>query len=266
MSSFTRVSSPGYNRMKSPGLPLPATTRFGCTMSAANKFYKYIRRIAHFKQMDFEFALWQMVYLFHKPQQVYRNFQYRKETKAQFARDDPAFLILLAAWLILSSAGFSISLGINFTGFIKFLLYVIFIDLIAVGAVISTVLWYVSNKFLLRPGHKDKDVEWGFCFDVHLNAFLPLLIILHFLQIFIYHIFIERDWFVSTWFGNTLWLIALGYYIYITFLGYKSLDILQRTHVFLYPLTVLVMFYIFSLAFNWNLSRSLMWFYKNRVL
>ena len=42
--------------------------------------------------------------------------QYRKETKSQFARDDPAFLILLAAWLIVSSAGFSISLGINFIG------------------------------------------------------------------------------------------------------------------------------------------------------
>lgn len=264
MSSFTRMASPGISRTK-VGLPMPATTRFGC-MSAANKFYKYVRRIFMFKQMDFEFAMWQMINLFYKPQQVYRNFQYRKETKAQFARDDPAFLIIIAAWLILSSAGFSISLGINFVGFLKFLLYVIFVDLIAVGMVISTVLWYISNKFLIKPAYRDKDVEWGFSFDVHLNAFLPLLIILHFFQIFIYHIFIEREWFVSTWFGNTLWLIALGYYIYITFLGYKSLDILHRTHVFLYPITVLVIFYIFTLAFNWNLSRSLMWFYKNRVL
>ena len=71
--------------------------------------------------MDFEFAIWQMLYLFYKPQNVYRNFQYRKvnnccifelcfllvgliqETKAQFARDDPAFLVLLAALLIVST-------------------------------------------------------------------------------------------------------------------------------------------------------------------
>merc|ERR1719410_1833926 len=76
-------------------------------MSAAAKRYKYLRRIFHFRQMDFEFAIWQMLYLFYKPQNVYRNFQYRKvnnccifelrfllvgliqETKAQFARDDP---------------------------------------------------------------------------------------------------------------------------------------------------------------------------------
>lgn len=28
--------------------------------------------------MDFEFALWQMLYLFVAPQKVYRNFGYRK--------------------------------------------------------------------------------------------------------------------------------------------------------------------------------------------
>lgn len=28
--------------------------------------------------MDFEFALWQMIYLFIAPQKVYRNFGYRK--------------------------------------------------------------------------------------------------------------------------------------------------------------------------------------------
>ncbi len=40
--------------------------------------FQYLRRIFHFRQMDFEFALWQMIYLLVKPQQVYRNFAYRK--------------------------------------------------------------------------------------------------------------------------------------------------------------------------------------------
>ena len=67
-------------------------------------------------------------------------------------------------------------------------------------------------------------------------------------------------------FGNTLWLVALGYYIYITFLGYSSLNILSRTNYFLAPLTVLAVLYILTLGLNWNLSRSLMDFYKYRVL
>ncbi len=33
--------------------------------------------------------------------------------------------------------------------------------------------------------------------------------------------FINQEWFVSRLFGNTLWLFALGYYCYITFLGYS---------------------------------------------
>ena len=46
--------------------------------------------------MDFEFAMWQAVYLLVNPQQVYRNFAYRKQTKNQYARDDPAFLVLIS--------------------------------------------------------------------------------------------------------------------------------------------------------------------------
>ena len=67
------------------------------------------------------------------PRQVYRNFAYRKQTKLQFARDDPAFLVLLAGWLVVSSAFFSYELGIGFGGYVKFLLYVIFVDCIGCG-------------------------------------------------------------------------------------------------------------------------------------
>lgn len=67
--------------------------------TAGAKRHKYLRRLLHFRQMDFEFALWQMLYLFTSPQRVYRNFHYRKQTKDQWARDDPAFLVLLSVWL-----------------------------------------------------------------------------------------------------------------------------------------------------------------------
>ncbi|KAK6021291.1 UNC-50 family protein, partial [Ostertagia ostertagi] len=70
--------------------------RVGCftavRMSAWAKLTRFARRFVHFKQMDFEFASWQMLYLLIQPQKVYRNFIYRKRTKDQFARDDPAFL------------------------------------------------------------------------------------------------------------------------------------------------------------------------------
>jgi hypothetical protein len=53
-------------------------------MTAAAKRYKYLRRLIKFQQMDFEFAFWQMLYLFIAPQKVYRNFHYRKRKKVLY--------------------------------------------------------------------------------------------------------------------------------------------------------------------------------------
>lgn len=52
---------------------------------------------------------------------------------------------------------------------------------------VATVLWYFSNKYLKKDTCMDQDVEWGYAFDVHLNAFFPLLVILHVFQLFFYH-------------------------------------------------------------------------------
>lgn len=72
----SHASSNYYSRSTSSPLPPPAATR-SC-MSATTKSYRYLRRLLKFDQMDFEFALWQMLYLFVAPQKVYRNFNYRK--------------------------------------------------------------------------------------------------------------------------------------------------------------------------------------------
>lgn len=33
---------------------------------------------------------------------------------------------------------------------------------------------------------------------------------------------IKSDWFLGYFVGNTFWLVAISYYIYITFLGYNG--------------------------------------------
>lgn len=117
MSTSPTPSQTYYMRNTSSPLPIPVSNRT-CS-SATTKSYKYLRRLFKFDQMDFEFALWQMLYLFISPQKVYQNSKYRKrnfipfpcpllesdsqylllETKLQFARDDPAFLVLLVLCL-----------------------------------------------------------------------------------------------------------------------------------------------------------------------
>lgn len=124
--------------------------------------------------------------------------QYFADTKDQWARDDPAFLVLLSFWLVgkkfqmilpfytritsiriifihalyryvrqnsfhisfndiyrnqcnaftklflifvVSSIGFSFTLGIHFSGFLKLILWVVFVDCIGVGVIIATFFW-----------------------------------------------------------------------------------------------------------------------------
>ncbi|KAA0203537.1 hypothetical protein HAZT_HAZT006737 [Hyalella azteca] len=200
-------------------LPTPVNHRQSC-MTAAAKRYRFLRRLFKFRQMDFEFAAWQMVYLFTAPRKVFRNSYYRKQTKSQFARDDPAFLVLLCIWLGGLGFGFVLSLGLK--DLFVFLLYTVFVDTLLAGAVVATILWFLVNQYLVKPTCQDQDVEWGYSFDVHLNAYFPPLLILHFVMLFFYNVLLYDDTLLSVLLGNTLWLLALGYYIYITFLGYSS--------------------------------------------
>jgi len=254
---------PSSFRGPSP-LPSPANMNMMC-LSAAHKRYKFIRKLCHLQQMDFEFALWQMLYLFTSPQKVFRNFHYRKQTKSQFARDDPAFLVLFILWLCVSSMVFGFFLDLSIVSFIKFLLYTVFIDCLLVGAGIATVMWYIANNFLMKSDIGNEDVEWAYAFDVHLNAYFPALMILHAVQFFFYHILISQDWFTATLVGNTFWMISAGYYIYINFVGYSSLPILHKTRGLLYPLPLLFLVYLISLGANWNITKTLIYFYHARV-
>lgn len=73
--SISGRSSIGYaSRTQSP---LPPPVNSTCS-TATNKMYRFLRRLFKFQQMDFEYALWQIAYLFYNPQQVYKNFNYRK--------------------------------------------------------------------------------------------------------------------------------------------------------------------------------------------
>lgn len=261
-----RASPPPTPTLHTQNLPPPTPNNWSTKQTATAKRCKYLRRIFKFKHMDFEFAMWQMMHLMVAPQKVYRNFQYRKQTRDQFARDDPAFLVLMAFWLCASSVAFALVLHLHFVGFLKFLLWVVFIDCIGVGICVATLFWFLANKYLRKPTCMDQDVEWGYAFDVHLNAFFPLLIVLHVIQIILFPVFIGHEWFMSYFVGNTLWLFAVSYYIYITFLGYSALPILKRTEVILYPITFFAIFYIVTLAIGLNLSRGMMNFYMYRVL
>eukprot|EP01147_Barroeca_monosierra_P007852 gene7852-9967_t len=194
--------------------------------------YKFVRRIVQFKQLDFDMALHQMLWLVIAPKKVYRSVHYHKNTKNQWARDDPAFLVLLAIFLTVSTAVSAIFFQLSFSAFFRLLLWVIFVDCVGVG--------FIANKFLKAEPmthHVAESVEFAYAFDIH---------------------FITQPWFLSNALANGLWLIAISQYTYITFLGYSALPFLKNTQAFLYPMVPVLVICFLSTLFQWNISVSVL--------
>lgn len=70
MSNYAKMSPPSSPTSSSFSNGDPAQGKQETRLSATAKRQKYLRRILKFKQMDFEYAIWQMIYLFISPQKV----------------------------------------------------------------------------------------------------------------------------------------------------------------------------------------------------
>lgn len=232
---------------------------------ALSKMWKFGRRLIYVKQMDFQYALWQAHKLLINPHQLYKNFQYRKTTKGQFARDDPAFLVLLASTFAITTLLFGLMVKFPLLDMLYLLLWFVCVDCIAFGVSTATCFWIICNRyFLSHPRSSGNDVEWGFCFDVHLNSFYPFFFILHGVQLpFLW--LIQADTFFSVIVGNLFWLVASAYYWYITFLGYNIQPHLQKSSIYLVPLVIVGILYIISLPLKLNWTIWMVNFYEYRI-
>ncbi|THD21163.1 Unc-50 protein 1 [Fasciola hepatica] len=241
-------------------------------LSAAEKRSRYMRRLLNVKHMDFEHAFWEMLQLLISPQKLFRNFRYRNCSRRQWARDDPAFLVLVVCTVLFFSILVALFMGLNLAQSIKLIFWSLFWGFFVIALTIPTFYWIITNRFFVdtfnRMPHTDilsessdsfsvPEVEWGYAFDVHLNAFFPALLITGYLQLpFVY--FSMGETFVSRLIGNTFWLAGGLYYNYITFLGYSALPYLRRTTVLLMPMNVLVFFYLLAMGLHWN-ANTLLW-------
>ncbi|KAJ2841956.1 hypothetical protein J3B02_005725, partial [Coemansia erecta] len=108
-----------------------------------------------------------MLYLLVSPKRVYRNIYYHKQTKNQWARDDPAFIILQVAGIIVMAAAYSVVYGVGIHGFIKALVQLLLVNYFFFGMFMATVTWYVANRFLRHQNVHvaDQQVEWMYAFD-----------------------------------------------------------------------------------------------------
>ncbi|KAJ2778188.1 hypothetical protein H4R18_004758 [Coemansia javaensis] len=235
-------------------------------MSARRRFprlprWAVWRRAASWRQLDFEFAAWQMMHLLVQPRHVYRSIYYHKQTKNQWARDDPAFMVLQALGIVAATAAYAAIGGVGAAGFARALVPLLVVNYAVAGAAVATVTWAVANRFLRHQNvhAADQRVEWQYALDVHCNAFFVFFAAAYVVQLLFLPLLMRTSW-ISLFVGNSLFALAAAAYVYITYLGFRALPFLHRQELFLFPLPLVAAAYLVSL-FGFNVSHHLVDYY-----
>lgn len=206
----------------------------------SERFPDYIRRLLDINQMDFEATYDQMLLLLSfDPSRAYISFFYRKQTKNQWARDDPAFVVVLISLLSIGSVAYATAFRRpSFWLYLWTVLYTIVVDYLFIGFITSSICCYLANNYLRqRNSHSVVQVvEWLYAFDIHSNAVFCSFMITYVIQYFFLPILLANN-VISCISSNTLYSVAFLWYAYITHLGYRALPFLGNTQVFLwYPI------------------------------
>lgn len=241
-----------------------AGSRAAPTRSSSNVPH-YLRRIVKWRQMDVEYTFWQMMHLCISPKIVYQHTKYHKQTKNQWARDDPAFVVITCSLLAVASLAFCACYGDSIAQAGVTVLWIVLLDFLLFGIGLSSLCCFLSNQYLREeptgPTHVvEQRVEWLYSFDVHCNSYFPVFILLYVVQYFLSPLLLAPG-FVPALLSNTLYAVAFSYYHYVNFLGYDVLPFLERTTVFLLPIGAIAAAFPFLILARFNPTRWMMSFY-----
>lgn len=243
-------------------MPSSRGGRMGGGFHSGSLLPPYLRRALSSHQMDWEYAFTQMVYCCTAPWKVYKLTTFRKQTKDQWARDDPAFVFIMTGFLLIAAVAYGICFRISTAGAWVWLFAQVLLQFFVTGAVVATFGWWLANKYLrVHHAHSvEQEVEWLYAFDIHCNGFFPLFVLLYVVQ-YILLPFLLNGGFLAMLVGNTLYLGAFLVYHYITFGGYTALPFLHKTEVFLYPMAVLVVAFLMAVLGGFSVPAHVLGWY-----
>ncbi|KAF2629958.1 UNC-50 [Macroventuria anomochaeta] len=255
-------------------LPRPngRPSNFGSTPSTRRneiRMPRFFKRLFKFPQMDFEMAIWEIMSLIIAPKKVFRQIYYHKQTTKTYHRPDPSFTYLLSFFLTLTSLAWGFAYANGFTQTLHITLVFVFVHFLLLSLVTATLFYFLVGRLLgpgnsLLPGRRrglynlgdtesKEELEFGYCWDVSIRAFVPVWVFLYVVQFLCMPLVGTNHW-VSLLLGNTLYVIALTYYFIITFLGYNALPFLHHTELLLVPVAVATILWFVSL-FGFNMAK-----------
>ncbi|CAA7409752.1 unnamed protein product [Spirodela intermedia] len=245
-------------------LPTASRGRTPSSLRPASTFSHYLRRIVKWQQMDIEYTFWQMLHLCMSPKVVYQHTKYHKQTKNQWARDDPAFVVIFSVFLVIATTAYCAAYSESAGHASLTVISVVILHFFVVGGGLATCFWFLTNSYLREESPNshvvEQRVEWLYAFDVHCNSYFPAFILLYVLQYFVSPVLVAHGFFPLL-LSNLLYMVAFSYYNYLNFLGYDVLPFLEKTTLFLYPIGLVIVLCPLMILARFNPTRYLMGLY-----
>ena len=270
MTNMTRDNNSTFQALQSPSPYSNRQQPLSAWKWLKRSVPQLLNRLTRPRQMDWDQTKWQLRTLITAPRSVYRNLYFHKQTTNQWHRTDPAFSLVVGGMVCACALMYGVGFGMGFVGTVNMVFWMVLLDFLLCGIVVSSAFWLFTNRYLNvsqlsqnnninnNNNNSGQVVEWLYCWDVHCNAFVPVILILYVLQLILYTPLLSQTWFISRLIGNSLYLIASMYYVYITFLGYAALPFLHNCVVVLYPSVGVIIVYLMSLLTSFNMSQYTM--------
>lgn len=201
--------------------------------SSAAFWTRYLRRGLSPSQWDVDYICWQLVHSCRAPALVAKLTLHRKQTKNTWARDDPALALVELALLAVVAVAYGAAYRLIASPLaLLWLICQFWAAFLVGGALIATATWAAANRYCRAgaslPHSVEQSVDWLFAWDVHCNAFVPVLLLVFVANFLLLPLTMSGDGLVPCLVGNALYTAAAGHYLYITFQGYVVLPFLQH--------------------------------------
>ncbi|KAL3651747.1 hypothetical protein CASFOL_004749 [Castilleja foliolosa] len=156
------------------------------------------------------------------------------QTKNQWARDDPAFVVICSLLLLVSSIAYCAAYD-HSAGHAVFVVISVFLfHFLVIGALLATCCWFFTNNYLreeaLNSHVVEQRVEWLYSFDVHCNSFFPMFVLLYVIHYFLSPLLVAHG-FVPLLLSNLMFMVAASYYHYLNYLGYDGVTFPGEDHI-----------------------------------
>ncbi|XP_052484943.1 uncharacterized protein LOC105773374 isoform X1 [Gossypium raimondii] len=173
----------------------------------------------------------------------YQHTKYHNQTKNQWARDDPAFVVICSLLLAVATVAYCAAYDHSAAHAVSVVITVSLFHFLLAGILLATCCWFLTNAYLRKEAPNtcvvEQRVEWLYAFDLHCNSFFPMFVMLYVIHYFLSPLLVAHG-FISALLSNLLFMVAASYHHYLNFLGYDVLPFLKRTTFFLYPIGIVI--------------------------